>query len=274
MRIASSNSTGPTSSDIETCGPVDQNSGQLTLFAEAFPVSRTPWLADVPAPQTTATCGPSSPVSFACLNPDGSWRKTCQGFSQVTLDGSLERFSETWPRAGMTRSGIAYQRQPSVPLTVEIASGLWPTPQAQMPGAGPDSPKVQNLLTGNRHSFYLTQAVEAERQLPGVITKLWPTPCAADGKDQASGDLYARVDQVGRQRGVSSAPFWTPDANCWKGGNWGNQINQQVPGSLNPTWVEWLMGYPLGWTVCEDSATRLSRRSPSGSPRASRTRKG
>jgi DNA (cytosine-5)-methyltransferase 1 len=23
-------------------------------------------------------------------------------------------------------------------------------------------------------------------------------------------------------------------------------------GSLNPTWVEWLMGFPLGWTDLED----------------------
>jgi hypothetical protein len=26
-------------------------------------------------------------------------------------------------------------------------------------------------------------------------------------------------------------------------------------GSLNPTWVEWLMGYPSGWTDLEDSET-------------------
>lgn len=24
---------------------------------------------------------------------------------------------------------------------------------------------------------------------------------------------------------------------------------------LNPTWVEWLMGFPVGWTDCEDSVT-------------------
>ena len=26
-------------------------------------------------------------------------------------------------------------------------------------------------------------------------------------------------------------------------------------GALNPTWVEWLMGFPLGWTDCAPSAT-------------------
>ena len=48
---------------------------------------------------------------------------------------------------------------------------LWPTPQAQMPGAGKDNKKVKNLLTGSRNSFYLTQAIEAENQMPGIITK-------------------------------------------------------------------------------------------------------
>jgi DNA (cytosine-5)-methyltransferase 1 len=27
-------------------------------------------------------------------------------------------------------------------------------------------------------------------------------------------------------------------------------------GSLNPMWVEWLMGFPSGWTDLEDSATQ------------------
>ena len=26
-------------------------------------------------------------------------------------------------------------------------------------------------------------------------------------------------------------------------------------GQLNPTWVEWLMGFPLGWTDCVVSET-------------------
>jgi DNA (cytosine-5)-methyltransferase 1 len=26
-------------------------------------------------------------------------------------------------------------------------------------------------------------------------------------------------------------------------------------GQMNPQWVEWLMGYPIGWTDCEDSET-------------------
>ena len=34
-----------------------------------------------------------------------------------------------------------------------------------------------------------------------------------------------------------------------------------VGGKLNPTWVEWLMGFPLGWSVLEDWVMRSSRKS-------------
>ena len=43
----------------------------------------------------------------------------------------------------------------------------------------------------------------------------------------------------------------------------------EVSGKLNPTFVEYLMGYPIGWTDLKDSATPSSRRSPSGSAGAS-----
>jgi len=206
-------------------------SRQLTLFAEAFPASPIPWLAAVPAPTTTATSGPSSPDSFASVDPDGSWRKTCQGYSQVTLDGSLARYSETWPRAGMTRSGIAYRRVPLAPLTGATASGSWPTPTVG------DSKSAANATAGrtNPHSQHhdgvtLTDAI-----------RLWPTP-------------------------NSGSDHWNGTMQEWGGsGSWIRRHPELATGSLNPTWVEWLMGYPSGWTACAASATRLSRRSPNGS---------
>jgi hypothetical protein len=44
-------------------------------------------------------------------------------------------------------------------------------------------------------------------------------------------------------------------------------------GALNPTWVEWLMGFPLGWTDLGPSETRSSRKSSSSSAGASSKRK-
>lgn len=34
--------------------------------------------------------------------------------------------------------------------------------------------------------------------------------------------------------------------------------SERIGGMLNPTWVEWLMGYPAEWTVCAPWAMPLS----------------
>lgn len=66
----------------------------------------------------------------------------------------------------------------------------------------------------------------------------WPTPTARDWKSGAS-NLH--------------------DKNC-------RPLNEVVyksegGGPLNPTWVEWLMGFPLGWTELSPSETPSSRSS-------------
>jgi hypothetical protein len=71
-----------------------------------------------------ADYGQNTPDLLANYDPaTSSWRT-----SQHSLLGGLDEFSETWPRSGTMRSGIAYQLPPLVPLTAETASGLWPTP--------------------------------------------------------------------------------------------------------------------------------------------------
>ncbi|MEN6441365.1 MAG: hypothetical protein ABFD97_22585 [Syntrophobacter sp.] len=154
-----------------------------------------------------------------------------------------------------------------------------------MPGAGPEYSKVKNLLTGNRHSFYLTQAIEAERQKPGIITgKMFPTIRASDGERGGRGDLIQAIRgnespsnrfklwptptesmmtiqdmEQARYAGNSlSRPKYrdalpTPAARDYrspnKNGNMQDQLPNVIGGSLNPDWVEWLMGWPIGWTA-------------------------
>jgi hypothetical protein len=50
-----------------------------------------------------------------------------------------------------------------------------------------------------------------------------------------------------------AAKMWgTPNSRDWKGTGFDGQLGTQIGGQLNPTWVEWLMGFPLGWTDLED----------------------
>lgn len=85
-----------------------------------------------------AGSGSSTPELLANFDhASSSWRT-----SQRCLIGGWETFSEPWPRSGTMRSGIAYQRQPLVPYTPEIAHGLLPTPNATAFKGGRLSPRL------------------------------------------------------------------------------------------------------------------------------------
>ena len=295
MRPESSPSTGPTSDATETSERLTgQGSNQLTLFAEAFPVSRIPLLANVPLGQTSATYGPSLSERFAVLSPDGSWRKTFQDCSPVSLDGSSVEYLQIWPRAGSMRSGTAYQHQPSALLTREIGSGSLPTPTVG------DSKSARNS-TARRNKVPPT-GIHAGNTLTDYVT-IWPTPTAS-GFDVADVEaLLARRARMKAKHGNGNGfgltlnqavKMWpTPTARDFRsqhspasesfkarqlhprGVNLVEELQRRgTIGQLNPTWVEWLMGYPLGWTDLKDSATPSSPRSRNGSRTASKKRKG
>jgi hypothetical protein len=101
----------------------------LSMFSAAASPART---SPTPARAQGSTVparvfGPSTHDSFASYDPaTSSWRT-----SQLSLLEDSGEFSETWPRAGMTRSGTAYRLPPLAPLTGGTASGLLPTPTTQ-----------------------------------------------------------------------------------------------------------------------------------------------
>lgn len=91
---------------------------------------------------------------------------------------------------------------------------------------------------------------------------LLPTPRASDGEkggqNQMSGGKPALAAIV--------AMFPTPTAQDAKNSTLppsqqdrdtvpGHLLRTGASGQLNPQWVEWLMGYPDGWTDLEPSAT-------------------
>ena len=106
----------------------------------------------------SAISGPNTVASFASFGPDGSWQKTCQGYSQRMLDGSLEPYSQTWPRSGTMQNGQCYQRAPWVPHTHGSACSWWPTPAASDHSGG-GSAKVGRGET--RHQIAVTDTFKA-----------------------------------------------------------------------------------------------------------------
>jgi hypothetical protein len=225
--------------------------------------------------------GQSTPVSLASLSPDGSsWRT-----SQLSLDGDSQLFSQTWPRSGMTRSGTAFQLQPLAPLTGGTASGLLPTPSASsygsnQGGAGRVGPVRHSLQSMARHGLWPTPTRQdaandggpsqfERNSLPlNAAVKTWPTPKATDADKGGRGDLLAQV-RTGKDSRRKNWPTPTSSNRDSAGGSSSRAKQKRdgtyISGQLNPTWVEWLMGFSLGWTVCEPLVTHSSRRSQSGS---------
>jgi len=93
-----------------------------------------------------------------------------------------------------------------------------------------------------------------EPMLSGQV-KMWPTPTTNDAQNSTF-----PVSQINRDSLVGDVMrlFATPNAahaQGTSGGGQGRDLRTDVGGQLNPTWVEWLMGFPLGWTDLNASET-------------------
>jgi hypothetical protein len=165
-----------------------------------------------------AISGHTSEMPFARFDPDThSWR-TCE---DTSLSAS-EQFSGTWPPSGILRNGKCYPRQRLARHIVEKDSLLWPTPTTQEnehPNAIWNENGRRISPGGTTHSMNLADAV-----------RLWPTPTTNDARQSfAKSTVYQSLTKA-----AGASP---------------------LNGRLNPTWVEWLMGFPLGHTDLEHSAT-------------------
>jgi len=116
--------------------------------------------------------------------------------------------------------------------------GLWPTPKAAADKYG-----------GPR---------ENDRGDLQAAVRMWPTPLAGDatgsrgskGKDRPNEGGLAKVVKLWPT--PKSSPSGPDYARASRDGSGGDDlataVARKTSGQLNPTWVEWLMGFDLGWT--------------------------
>jgi len=160
----------------------------------------------------------------------------------------------------MTRNGIAFPHPPLVPLTDATESLLWPTPKAMdCRSAGPGT-KDSTIIRRPQSGFGLNLAETVQ----AVTRNLFPTSKASDGERGGRGELLALV-RGKKTRQLWGTPTAHPRTHTPRQVNNGIQLANQVGGALNPPWVEWLMGFPIGWTDLGDSETPSSPKSQSGS---------
>lgn len=127
---------------------------------------------------------------------------------------------------------------------------LWPTPKMY------NTPTFQDA----KNSTLPESQMKRDSLVGDVIKEMFPTPTAQDYKRRGPGS---------RQQGLPEkiAMFPTPTVGASLCGGTGNfrqmkkleengviseeerrNMSQGNGGQLNPDWVEWLMGFPIGWT--------------------------
>ena len=207
-----------------------------TSSRPASPVSPTRAPGSNWARRMTELSGRSLSMSFVAPNPIWSLLKTL-------LDSSVWRSTAcylTWNRKATKQGRSYFQLAPSTPRTGGKGSGLWRTPDASIVTGG-----AANGEDRKRQGHAIGLHDQAN------TPSMWPTPRAMPGNfSRVNGKIYETSLQSMARRGLLQEQkeqlFPTPTANRWDGLQ-SHGVNV-VEGSLNPAWVERLMGYPDGWT--------------------------
>ena len=202
-----------------TFKPLMESRGEelLTLYLEDFR-ARTSQQQEKAQElmESEVECGEKWHASFAKYNLDSSSWKT----HQCLLLGGLEEFSETWPQWGLMRDGECWEQQTLEQTIRGTESGLseekWPTPRSCSAMAATITPES----AWNKKRNPNLETVVGRRK--------WPTPTCHNSNEKGSPSEFNR-----QSPGLGTVVLI--DKN-------------KTGGILNPTWVEWLMGWPLGWT--------------------------
>jgi len=157
-----------------------------------------------------------------------------------------------------------------------------PTTNPEAPNHGSNSKGPHNLkevaLTGwkpgmtwptpisqdAKHSGYAQSGPGKAEKLSYAVVK-WQTPTVEDASRTGSAEAWEKYVTEGKTSlcRLRNQVHWpTPTAHNAKEGAYPAEFTRNTPtlsaqagGMLNPTWVEWLMGWPLGWTDLKPLAT-------------------
>lgn len=225
-------------------------------------------------------CGLNSPESFARFDPATFSLRTRQG--SLLSTESWPAWSGTWPDAAMWDRTSAYGLLTSEPAICESESSLWPTATANDDGKTPEAHLAMKRRMGERDGTHANRT--AITSLSVKVQAWWPTqtwmmPNARDWKSETGSEnnSYDKTPNLSRQ--VYRQNWPTPmEFDHWMTNNprhdgRQNQLpnvaasfqpsppvpaTQDGPPSfknaqtsrrrLNPRFVEWLMGLPIGWT--------------------------
>ena len=164
---------------------------------------------------------------FKESDPLGAFSRMFMGTSQwVSTKCYL-----TWKGKATPQGRSLFQLVPLTHLTEETDSGssveMWATPRTSDVTSGRTlNEKGQRISKSSDLVFGANLADQV---------KMWPTPTARDYKDSGENMNLYRSERQNTQLGVVA-----------------KRSEPENIGSLNPAWVEWLMGYEIGYTDLKD----------------------
>jgi len=226
-----------------TFKPLTESLGEALLmsYREDFPVKTSPLLEKgQELTESEAECGEKWRASFTKYDLDTRSWKT----HQCSLLEDLEEFSQTWPQWGLMRGGECWEQRTLEQTIRGTESGLLPDGMVTF-----HTPNTTGLDGGSNSRKALKKRMES-----------WPTPdanCGARGTQElwTAKRKSGQPAQYSINQAVRDKMFPTPTAHNSKECASPSEYNRDTPslathagGKLNPMWVEWLMGWPLGHT--------------------------
>jgi len=195
-----------------TCKPLTESRGEelLTLYLAGFHARTSARQEKAQGSmESAAECGAKwHELSVKYDLATCSWKTHQCLWGEDLLESSV-----ILPRWGLMRNGECSERMKSARLTAATDAGLWATPSAT-------DGKRGGTITENMTGVSLAQMVKTPMR--------WPTPTAMTNTGGA-----ALCKWGGSGARAQLRKMVTP---------------QELNGALNPVWVEWLMGWPQGWT--------------------------
>lgn len=243
---------------------------QSTLFPAASPAKTLPqWGRAWDSAEAARDSGVTWLARSERLDPvTFSWKTHL-----CLLAEDLPTLSPILPEWGLMQSGELSERTTPAFPTIENGCGWWATPSARdwkdTPGMSKaregDNPEAkeeavdlfgesmeQKRDKGSNSAFTLkTKGKHRIDQLPRQVyaaqdgSRLFTAPSATTKETALAADVILQIVGVQDQ--------------LWRNANTGFLTAPHTPdpcsGTLNPEWVEWLMGWPIGWTGSESLAT-------------------
>jgi len=173
------------------------------------------------AKRMTVSSGRKCSELLSKHNPLGSLLKTLL----VSSTWHSTRCYLTWKPKATQRGRLYFQLAVKMPSTAETESGsslgMWGTPTA-------------NDAKDSKYAYSRGDKTKPVLKLPGQV-QMWPTPRSSEHKDCGPVGSKSHTHMLDRKYLCAAT-----------------KESDRPTGKLNPQWVEWLMGYPIGWTDLKD----------------------